>query len=96
MFRTEAATKNAVFVPLHPAYENSPSAELRKSVNEDFLNAAPAAIEAAQRFYSLSLLAKPPLHLPLGKLAIKMATEHYTEGLAETKQYADWSEPLSM
>ena len=96
MFRTEASTKNAIITPLHPAYENSPSAQLRNSVTEGLFNGAPTAIEAAQRFYTLSLLAEPPLHLALGKLAVRMATEHYTKSLEETKQYADWSEPLSM
>ena len=60
------------------------------------MNAAPPAIEAAKRFYTLSLLADPPFRLPLGKFAIQAATEHYTKGMEETKQYADWSEPLSM
>lgn len=96
MFRTDAATKSAIINPLHPAYKDSPSAKMRESVTLDFLNAAPPAIEAAKRFYTLSLLADPPFRLPLGKFAIQAATEHYTKGLEETKQYADWSEPLSM
>lgn len=96
MFRTEAPINNAIITPLHPAYENSPSAKLRESVTEDFVNAAPAAAEAAERFYNVSQLADPPLHLPLGKFAVKAATTHYTKVLEETKQYANWSAPFSM
>lgn len=96
MFRTPATMNSTNVLPLHPAYENSPSAHIRKLMTPEAVSAAPEAIEGAQRFYNASLLEKPPLHLALGKLAIQMATEQYTEGLEETKQYAEWSAPFAM
>ncbi|KAH9938704.1 uncharacterized protein B0H18DRAFT_23650 [Fomitopsis serialis] len=96
VFRTPAIMQNRVYTPLHPAYTNSPSAALRNSVTEEFVQAAPDPSEAASRMYTVSTLQDPPLHLPLGKLSVMIIKDTLTKTLADVNNYASWSDDLSM
>jgi len=93
-FRT-AASVNFANIPPLPAYKETPAAFMREMF--DNLKTATEIDDprkAVRAFYKLTSLPEPPLHFPIGKMAIDAARRKATSLLAEADAYASWSEGL--
>ncbi|KAI0329004.1 NAD-P-binding protein [Cubamyces sp. BRFM 1775] len=78
----------------HPAYSNPalPATRMRNSFGQ--YRPGSDARKGAEAFYNIALVDKPPLHLPIGKMAIQYTKQKANQLLAETEEYASWSDSM--
>ena len=84
--------------PVHPAY-TKPS--LPTAVVRNFLGNASYMLpgdldKGVAKIYELSGVAKPPLHLPLGKDSLEGIKAHLANVTAEVEKYQSWSDDLAL
>ncbi|KAI0738901.1 NAD(P)-binding protein [Daedaleopsis nitida] len=84
----------AIWPPAHPAYETptAPTAMMRKNWDKFVCNGD--ARKGMEVVYKLASLEDPPMHFPLGKDTVEVFNKKATQVLAETKEYASWSDNL--
>lgn len=51
--------------------------------------------KGAQKIYELTLLANPPIHMPLGKDSVGFIREYAAELTKTVEEYASWSDKLA-
>jgi NAD(P)-dependent dehydrogenase (short-subunit alcohol dehydrogenase family) len=87
-FRTDWAGRSATFT--EPAIEDyRPTAGKNMAAIQGYSGQQPGDPErAAQAMFDLVRMENPPLHLPLGKAAVKGALDKFTEIKKEIEQYA--------
>ncbi|RDX45561.1 NAD(P)-binding protein [Lentinus brumalis] len=90
------------YAPQHPAYANPASitSMIRKSLQAetgDFARMSQLSDTAkgAQKIYELTLLANPPIHMPLGKDSVGFIREYAAELTKTVEEYASWSDKLA-
>ncbi|KAI0631467.1 NAD-P-binding protein [Trametes polyzona] len=102
-FATNAVSTSMVKLPPHPAYTKPtlPSVINRKAILGSVAGQGDPSYEvngdtskAAEALYRLSELPSPPMRLMLGKESVAIARAKTASVLAETEQYASWSEGL--
>ncbi|KAI0655390.1 NAD-P-binding protein [Cubamyces menziesii] len=79
----------------HPAYSNPalPATQMRNTFGQ--YRPGSDARKGAEAFYNIALVDKPPLHFPIGKKAIQFTKHKANQLLAETEEYASWSDNMS-
>ncbi|KAI0642904.1 NAD-P-binding protein, partial [Trametes meyenii] len=89
-FQTGGQSK-VVWGPPHPAYSNPelPATKMRSSFGQ--YRPGADAHKGAEAFYSIALLEDPPMHFPIGDLAILHTKKKAQTLLAETEKYESWS-----
>ncbi len=87
-FRTDWAGRSATFAePAIADYRDTAGKNM--ATIQDYSGKQPGdPVRAAQAMYDLVRMENPPLHLPLGKAAVKGALEKFTEIKQEIEQYA--------
>lgn len=89
-------------MPSHPAYSNPSSVvnQATQFIVNQFDSEDVAGIldleKVVVRMYEASLLAAPPIHLPLGQDCIKRARDHMKSVAEEITAYESWSEGLEL
>jgi NAD(P)-dependent dehydrogenase (short-subunit alcohol dehydrogenase family) len=87
-FRTDWAGRSATFVePQSADYLNTVGQNMKIVQDIDGKQAGDPQ-RAAQAMFDLVRMDHPPLHLPLGKAAVKVAFEKFAQLSAEIEQYA--------
>ncbi|CAL1711164.1 unnamed protein product [Somion occarium] len=94
LFDTPARTTNLVIAPVLPAYVNTslPSIQTRQFVSSIPFTGDPE--KGGRAIYRLSELADPPLRLPLGKDAVRLAREKLAMVGKNVDEYESWSDNL--
>ncbi|KAH9891856.1 NAD-P-binding protein [Cubamyces lactineus] len=79
----------------HPAYSNPalPATRMRNTFGQ--YKPGGDARKGAEAFYNIALVEKPPLHFPIGKMAVQYTKQKANRLLAETEEYAAWSDDMS-
>ena len=87
-FRTDWAGRSATFT--EPAIEDyRPTAGQNMAAIQGYSGQQPGdPVRAAQAMYDLVRMEAPPLHLPLGKVAVKGALDKFATIAKEIEQYA--------
>ncbi|KAI0671196.1 NAD-P-binding protein, partial [Trametes maxima] len=90
-FQTGGQSK-VVWGPPHPAYSNSelPATKMRNSFGQRHRSGADAR-KGAEAFYNIALVEDPPLHFPVGDLAILYTKKKAQMLLSDTEKYESWS-----
>lgn len=87
-FRTDWAGRSATFAQPQLADYRDTVGQNLKIVQDINGKQAGDPARAAQAMFDLVRMEHPPLHLPLGKAAVKVALEKFTRLRAEIEQYA--------
>ena len=82
------------WAPAHPAYSNPalPATRMRNTFGQ--YKPGGDARKGAEAFYNIALVEKPPLHFPIGKMAVQYTKQKANRLLAETEEYAAWSDDM--
>ena len=87
-FRTEWAGASATFAETHIDDYQATVGENLRSIQSHSGRQPGDPVRAAQAMYDVVRFENPPLHLPLGKAAVKGAREKFESTLKELNEYA--------
>jgi len=95
-FKTDGASRSAIKLPLHPAYDNPalPATIFRGYLAKD-QNSGGDPNKAVAKWYELAQLPDPPMRLVLGKDAIGVVRAHITKLTEDVNAKEDWSDDLT-
>jgi len=94
-FKSDAATRSAVILPLHPAYEKPGSPIV---VSREYMSAKEQTGDpnkAVAKWFELAELPNPPLRLVLGQDAIGIVRAQIARLTQDVNAKEDWSKDLS-
>jgi len=98
-FKSDAAGRSAVHLPLHPAYSNPalPATAVREwiATNNTGGDTGGDPVKGVAKWYELAQLPDPPMRLVLGKDAIVVVRTQITKLINDVDAREDWSNDLT-